>query len=150
MMQYGLHATGARKETGRLPYRRQGLTGRPRAHSRDTHACPPDGIPQSAGRPSHEEERPLPVIRACQEPHRADAAGAAPSAPRCPRVPDVTQTPAPSTELICCGSPQTISSAPAREWASERAVAAAAVGPPFTATTTTGRDAAREATAASA
>lgn len=61
----------------------------------------------------------------------------------------VAQTPAPSTPLICCGSPQTISRAPAREWARGRTVPTAEAGPPLTATTTTGRDAAREAMAAS-
>lgn len=62
----------------------------------------------------------------------------------------VAQTPAPSTELICFGSPQTISRAPARPSASGSAVATVAPAPPLTATTTTGRAAARDATEASA
>lgn len=92
-------------------------------------------------------------MRARQDDRRTGAAAAAPSAsPRaCPgRRPERAQTPAPSTELICCGSPQTISKAPARPMASGRAVAATGSGPPLTATTTTGRDAARPTTEASA
>lgn len=67
-----------------------------------------------------------------------------------PDDPGAAQTPLPSTELICCGSPQTINRASARAWASDRASATVASGPPLTATTSTGREAAREATAASA
>lgn len=93
-----------------------------------------------------------PVLCARQKTRCADAAGAAPTSLRYVRadVPERTQTPAPSTELICCGSPQTISKAPARARASGRTVTAAASEPPLTATTTTGREAARPAADASA
>lgn len=92
------------------------------------------------------------VLCARQEARCADAAGAAPTSLRYVRadVPEKTQTPAPSTELICCGSPQTISKAPARVRANGRTVTAAASEPPLTATTTTGREAARPAADASA
>lgn len=115
----------------------------------------PDGIARPRdGRPTRTAKPP---------PNRAHARPRTPKSPPCwyrrggtpvanrPRTSRRTvQTPAPSTELICCGSPQTISRAPARPRARGRAEAAAASDPPLTATTTTAREAARLATAASA
>lgn len=91
-------------------------------------------------------------IRVRRGDRRAGAAVAAPSASRRARSgpgPERAQTPAARTELICCGSPQTISRAPARPRARGRAVAATSPEPPLTATTTTGREAARRTAAAS-
>lgn len=58
------------------------------------------------------------------------------------------QTPAPSAELIFCGSPHTISSAPARSRATDSARAALSSMSPLAATMTTGREAQRSTDAA--
>lgn len=66
------------------------------------------------------------------------------------RTGTTAQTPAPSTELIWLGSPHTISRAPARPSACGSTAATASSAPPLTATTTTGRAAARDTSAESA
>ncbi len=119
-------------------------TARARCDDGEPEPCPTwTVLPREDGRP------PAGTPYGAPCPHGRGADTAVPDVPGSAGRDATAQTPAPSADSISFGSPQTISRAPARDRATDSAVAAAS-GPPLSTTTATGRAPARSATAASA